>query len=93
MHHKTVKFITQLLHSTQWRTQHSEVSKYQLISQIRQVSVAMLQQMFKVTSVRFHPAMQVCATDRQRRLSLSLKRVKASSAARQRALGAQCPSP
>jgi len=36
-HNKTVKFITQLRHATQWRTaQHkqlSELSKYQLISQ------------------------------------------------------------
>jgi len=33
MHNKTVKFITQLHHATQWRTtQQSEVSKYQLIS-------------------------------------------------------------
>jgi len=43
----------------------------------------MLQQMFKVTSTRFHAAMQKFGvTDRQRRRSLSLKPVKASSAAR-----------
>jgi len=34
MHNKTVDFIMQLHHTTQCRTtQHSEVSKYQLISQ------------------------------------------------------------
>jgi len=33
-HNKMVKFIAQLHHVTQWRTmQHSEVSRYQLISQ------------------------------------------------------------
>jgi len=41
----------------------------------------MLEQMFEVTSARFHAAKQtfVRATDRQRRRSLSLKPVKASS--------------
>jgi len=50
----------------------------------------MLQQMFEVTSTRFQKRSNadVCATDRQRRRSLSLKPVKASSANRQRALGA-----
>ena len=37
-------------------TQTSELSKYQLISQPKLVSVAMLQQMFEVTATRFHEA-------------------------------------
>jgi len=51
----------------------------------------MLQQMFKLQSDVHsfpHSNADVCATDRQRRRSLSLKPVKASSATRQRALGA-----
>jgi len=50
----------------------------------------MLQQMFEVTDVHLFPrsSADVCATDRQRRRSLPLKPVKASSATRQCALGA-----
>jgi len=54
-----------------------KVSEYQLISQPRldkfQLQIAMLQQMFEVTATRFHAATHVCATDQQRRRSLSLK--------------------
>jgi len=36
MLNKTAKFIAQLRHATQWKTtQHSDVSKYQLISQLK----------------------------------------------------------
>jgi len=44
--------------------------------------------MFEVTATRFPRSnVDVCATNRQRRRSLSLKPLKASSATRQRALG------
>jgi len=52
----------------------------------------MSEQMFEVTSTRFHAAMQMFVPFRQRRRSLSLKPVKASSVTRQCALGAHCPS-
>jgi len=58
-------------------------------AQIRQVPVAMFQQMFKLMSP--HSNADVCVSDRQRRRSLLLKPVKASSAIYrtvQRALGA-----
>ena len=71
-------------------TQTSELSKYQLISRPKldkfQVPVAMLQQMFEVKFPRNNA--DVCDTDQQRRRRYSAADVKASSATRQRALGA-----
>jgi len=64
MHTKTEKFITQLRHATHGERRNT--AKYPNISksagQIRQAPVAMLQQMFKVTSTRFHAAMQTFAS-------------------------------
>jgi len=64
MHNKTEKFITQFATRrtendvTQWSIQISANQP----AQIKQVPVAMLQQMFKVTSTRFHAAMQTFAS-------------------------------
>ena len=66
MHSKTVKFITQLRHATQGRTTQHKQAKYPKSIQIsdnqpayiRQVPVAMLQQMFEVTAYRFHAVTQ-----------------------------------
>jgi len=74
VHSKTVKFITQLRHTTQCMendvTQTSEVSKYELISQAKLSNfgfpVAMLQQNAR-SDVHSFPRSNadICATDQQ----------------------------
>jgi len=86
MHNKTEKFITQLRHAThgerRHKRPHSKVSKCRIIRQPK------LDKFQSQCYSKCYSNADVCATDRQRRRSLSLKPVKASSATRQRALGA-----
>jgi len=93
MHNKTKKIIMQLRHATHGERRNSEVCKYQLISQ---PELDKFQTLYCSKCLKWCPldCTQQCgrlchsATDRQRRRSLSLKPVKASSATRQCALGA-----